>query len=176
MNHFNNIASLRRSIMNSAAFYGILLTLGLNGCFALSNNPGKQENISFKYYLGVATPANYQTIVNEVLLDNNYHIENYENNATSSHIITRWNIRAPYPAEADAGFFDSKTRIFITAIIDNSTFSKNNDFGYECYMEVLNHVYSGRDREYVEFYNVPLLKSEMDHIAQTLSENFTNNK
>ena len=42
-------------------------------------------------------------------------------------------------------------------------------------MQVLNLVYSGRDREYVEFYNVPLLKSEMDHIAQTLSENFTNN-
>ena len=176
MNHFNNIESLRRTIINSATFYSILLTLGLNGCFAVSNNAGEQENIPFKYYLGVATPSNYQTIVNEVLLDNNYHIENYENNATSSHIITRWNIREPYPAETDAGFFDSKTRIFITAIIDNSTFSKNNGFGYDCYMEVLNHVYSGRDREYVEFYNVPLLKSEMDHIAQTLSANFTNNK
>ena len=176
MNHFNNIESLRRTIVNSATFYSILLTLGLNGCFAVSNNAGEQENIPFKYYLGVATPSNYQTIVNEVLLDNNYHIENYENNATSSHIITRWNIREPYPAETDAGFFDSKTRIFITAIIDNSTFSKNNGFGYDCYMEVLNHVYSGRDREYVEFYNVPLLKSEMDHIAQTLSANFTNNK
>jgi len=176
MNHFNNIESLRRTIVNSATFYSILLTLGLNGCFAVSNNAGEQENIPFKYYLGVATPSNYQTIVNKVLLDNNYHIENYENNATSSHIITRWNIREPYPAETDAGFFDSKTRIFITAIIDNSTFSKNNGFGYDCYMEVLNHVYSGRDREYVEFYNVPLLKSEMDHIAQTLSANFTNNK
>ena len=176
MNHFNNIESLRRTIINSATFYSILLTLGLNGCFAVSNNAGEQENIPFKYYLGVATPSNYQTIVNKVLLDNNYHIENYENNATSSHIITRWNIREPYPAETDAGFFDSKTRIFITAIIDNSTFSKNNGFGYDCYMEVLNHVYSGRDREYVEFYNVPLLKSEMDHIAQTLSANFTNDK
>ena len=176
MNHFINKASLRRTIINSAALYSILLTLGLNGCFSVSNNAGEQENIPFKYYLGIATPANYQTIVNEVLLDNNYHIENYENNATSAQIITRWNIRAPYPAETDARFFDSKTRIFITAIIDNSTFSKNNGFGYECYMEVLNHVYSGRDREYVEFYNVPLLKSEMDHIAQTLSENFENNK
>ena len=42
-------------------------------------------------------------------------------------------------------------------------------------MKVLNIVYSGHDREYVEFYNVPLLKSERNHIAQTLSENFTNN-
>ena len=176
MNHFNNIAFLRRTIINSASIYSILLTFGLNGCFAVSNNAGKQEKIAFKYYLGVATPANYQTVVKEVLLENNYHIENYENDATSAQIITRWNIRAPYPAETDAGFFDSKTRIFITAIIDNSTFSKNNGFGYECYMEVLNHVYSGRDREYVEFYNVPLLKSEMEHIAQTLSANFTNDK
>jgi len=176
MNHFNNIASLRRTIINSATLYSILLTLGLIGCFSVSNKAGEQKNIPFKYYLGVATPANYQTAVKEVLLDNNYHIEHYENNATSAIIITRWNIRTPYPAETDEGFFDSKTRIFITAIIDNSTFSKNNGFGYECYMEVLNHVYSGRDREYVEFYNVPLLKSEMDHIAQTLSDNFENNK
>jgi hypothetical protein len=72
----------------------------------------KKENIPFNYYLGVGTTADYQTIVNKVLLDNNYHIENYENNATSAQIITRWNIRAPYPAETDAGFFDSKTRYF----------------------------------------------------------------
>ena len=153
--------------------FHIYYMIVFNGCYTHSTTSG---NIPLKYYLGVATPANYQTVVKEVLLENNYHIENYENDATSAQIITRWNIRAPYPAETDAGFFDSKTRIFITAIIDNSTFSNNNGFGYECYMEVLNHVYSGRDREYVEFYNVPLLKSEMDHIAQTLSENFTNNK
>ena len=145
----------------------------LSGCYTASTISG---NKPLKYYLGVATPANYQTVVKEILLENNYHIENYENNAKSANIITRWNIRAPYPAETDAGFFDSKTKIFITAIIDNSTFSKNHGFSYECYMEVLNHVYSGRDREYIEFYNVPLLKSQMEHIAHTISENFTNNK
>ena len=134
-----------------------------------------KENIPFNYYFGVGTTADYQTIVNEVLLDNNYHIENYENKTTSAHIITRWNIRAPYPAETDAGFFHSKTRIFITATIDNGTCSKNNGFSYECYMKVLNLVYSGHDREYVKFYNVPLLKSKMNHIDQTLSGNFTNN-
>jgi hypothetical protein len=64
---------------------------------------------------------------------------------------------------------------FFTATIDNSPFSKNNGLSYGCYMKVLNLVYSGHDREYVEFYNVPLLKIEMDHIAQTLSKNFTNN-
>ena len=64
---------------------------------------------------------------------------------------------------------------FFTATIDNSTFSKNNGLSHECYMKVLNIVYSGHDREYVEFYNGPLLKSERNHIAQTLSENFTNN-
>ena len=72
----------------------------------------KKENIPFNYYHGVGTTADYQTIVNKVLLDNNYHIENYENNAISAHIITRWYIRAPYPPETDAGFFDSKTRFF----------------------------------------------------------------
>ena len=66
----------------------------------------------FNYYLGLETTADYQKIINEVLLDINYQIENNENNATSAHIITRWYIRAPYPPETDAGFFDSKTRFF----------------------------------------------------------------
>ena len=56
-----------------------------NGCYTHSSTSG---NIPLKYYLGVATPANYQIVVKEVLLENNYHIENYENTATSAQIIT----------------------------------------------------------------------------------------
>ena len=53
MYNFFNITSLRRTIINSAELYNILLTLCINGCFSVLNNKSEQNDITFKFYFGV---------------------------------------------------------------------------------------------------------------------------
>ena len=68
---------------------------------------------SQKYYIGSANTMNYQTVIKDILLEYGYYIDEYEQDAYSSNIITKWNVREPYPAELDLPNLDAKTLIMI---------------------------------------------------------------
>ena len=84
--------------------------------------------------------------------------------------MTKWKIRNPYYDEIEKGYLDAKTKIIINGLIDNSSFTKNNKFSYDCYMEVKNFVYNGED--YIEYYEDDDFKEEIRLIIDSLSSLF----
>ena len=138
-------------------------------CFSFPQN-SKVLTAPYKEFLGSASPANYQRIIEEVLLNNNYHIETFDNTQTGAFITTKWKVRDPYPAELDLGYQDVKTKIIITGSIDTQSFSSENNYRYDCYMEVKNLAYDGS--VYIESYESPLFKQEMDLISKVIFNNF----
>ena len=42
----------------------------------------------YREFLGSASPANYQRIIEEVLVNNNYHIESFDNSQTGAFIFS----------------------------------------------------------------------------------------
>ena len=125
------------------------------------------ENSSNKYYIGRADTENFQESIKKILLDFDYHIEEYENGPTSSYIYTHWKIREPCSEEIDAGFEDAKTRLVINGMIDNGSFTRNNGFSYECFLVVENHLFDGK--KYVEYYEDGELKDEILTMVNTFS-------
>ena len=150
---------------NKLIILNIIIILLLTGCGFLIN---KQSAIgdSQKYYIGSANTMNYQKVIKDILLKYGYHIDQYEQDAYSSNMITKWNVREPFPAEGDLGHLDAKTRIMINGLVINNSYSKNGGFSYECYLRYSNLVFNGS--EYVEFKNSPTLISNIESMVEEI--------
>ena len=136
----------------------------------------KKESVSGdsqKYYIGSANTMNYQTIIKDILLEYGYHIDEYEQDAYSSNMITKWNVRDPFPGEEDLGHLDAKTRIMINGLVINNSYSRNGGFSYECYLRYSNLVFNGT--EYVEFYNSPILLNNIESMVEEIRKALLHN-
>ena len=125
-----------------------------------------------KYYIGRANTETFQQTVEKVLLDYNYHIEEYDNGPTSSYLVTRWKIRDAIESEDENNFEESKTKLIITGMIDNQSFERNNGFSYECFLEVRNFIYDGST--FVPNYTNHQLKEEISTIVNRFIQTFEN--
>ena len=125
-----------------------------------------------KYYIGRANTETFQQTVEKVLLDYNYHIEEYDNGPTSSYLVTRWKIKEPNEYEGENNFKESKTKLIITGMIDNQSFERNNGFSYECFLEVRNFIYDGST--FVPDYTNHQLKEEISTIVNRFIQIFEN--
>ena len=144
-----------------------MVSVSISCSSIITGNKGN-EGSSNKYFIGRADTENFQENIKKILLDFDYHIEEYDNGPISSYIFTHWKIREPYPNEIDAGFEDAKTRLIINGMIDNASFTRNNGFSYECFLVVENYLFNGKD--YVQYYEDGLLKEEV----LTMVNSFTN--
>ena len=136
---------------------------------SFQNEPNKNTN---KYYIGRANTETFQQTVEKILLDYNYHIEEYDNGPTSSYLVTRWKIREPIEYEEENNFKESKTKLIITGMIDNQSFARNNGFSYECFLEVRNFIYDGST--FVPNYTNHQLKEEISTIVNRFIQTFEN--
>ena len=140
------------------------------GCTLIKSfqiEPNKNTN---KYYIGRANTGTFQQTVEKVLLDYNYHIEEYDNGPTSSYLVTRWKIKEAIESDEENKFEESKTKLIITGMIDNQSFERNNGFSYECFLEVRNFVYDGNT--FVPDYKNHLLKEEINSIVKGFIQTF----
>ena len=142
-------------------FYGCTLIK------SFQSEPNKNTN---KYYIGRANTGTFQQTVEKVLLDYNYHIEEYDNGPTSSYLVTRWKIKEAIESDEENKFEESKTKLIITGMIDNQSFERNNGFSYECFLEVRNFVYYGNT--FVPDYKNHLLKEEINSIVKGFIQTF----
>ena len=150
---------------NKLIILNIIIIPLLTGCgFLINKQPVTSD--TQKYYLGTASTKNFQTLIKDILLENGYYIDEYEQDAYSSNMITKWNVREPVPAELDLGYLDAKTRIMINGLVINNSYSQNGGFSYECYLKYRNLVYNGS--EYVEFYNSPILLGNIESIVKEI--------
>ena len=146
-------------------FYGCTLIK------SFQNEPNKNTN---KYYIGRANTETFQQTVEKILLDYNYHIEEYDNGPTSSYLVTRWKIREATESEDENKFEESKTKLIITGMIDNQSFERNNGFSYECFLEVRNFIYDGST--FVPNYTNHQLKEEIGTIVKRFIQTFESKK
>ena len=142
-------------------FYGCTLIK------SFQSEPNKNTN---KYYIGRANTGTFQQTVEKVLLDYNYHIEEYDNGPTSSYLVTRWKIKEAIESGEENKFEESKTKLIITGMIDNQSFERNNGFSYECFLEVRNFVYDGNT--FVPDYKNHQLKEEINSIVKGFIQTF----
>ena len=149
-----------------------LFFLILIGCNPFFKNTQVQFNQDGQFYLGIANTESYQVIIKEILLEYGYQIHTYEQYFDSSNIISKWNIRDPYPLEVESGYLDAKTRIVITGLYKNESFRINNGFEYDCFLKVINFVYNGD--EYIEFYESPKLQNEIQMLVGRIRKEFSN--
>ena len=136
----------------------------------------KKESVSGdsqKYYIGSANTMNYQTVIKDILLEYGYYVDEYEQDAYSSNMITKWNVRDPFPDEQDLGYLDAKTRIMINGLVINNSYSRNGGFSYECYLRYSNLVFNGS--EYVEFYNSPILLNNIESMVEEIRKTLLHN-
>ena len=143
-------------------------------CTSFTRNVNKNIEYSNKFYIGTASTDNFQILIKDILLNNDYHIEYYDNGPISSYITTRWKIRDPYQGELDKGYLDAKTKIFIQGRIKSDSFKINNRFKYECYMEVKNLVFDGND--YIIFNEDENFQNEIIKVVEELRQNFSYTK
>ena len=143
-------------------------------CSHFPRNDNKNIEYSNKFYIGTASTDNFQILIKDILLNNDYHIEYYDNGPISSYITTRWKIRDSYPGELDKGYLEAKTKIFIKGRIKSDSFELNNRFKYECYMEVKNLVYDGND--YIIYNEDENFQNEIIKIVEECRQNFSYNK
>ena len=150
-------------------FYRIinLSFLFVIGCsfFNKEINPGSK-----KYFLGITNTKLFQKHVEQVMLENGFSIEYYDNDAFSANIITRWRTRDPYPSDLENGFLDTKIRLIIKGLIKNNSYQENNGFKYECYLTIENKAYDGNG--YVHYLLTPELTEELNNILSLLREKF----
>jgi hypothetical protein len=144
----------------------VMVSVSISCSSIITGNKGNEDS-SNKYFIGRADTENFQESVKQILLEFDYHIEQYDNGPISSYIVTHWKVREPYPDEIDAGFEDAKTRLVITGMIDNSSFKRNNGFSYDCFLEVENHVFDGKD--YVHYYEDEQFKNEIGDMVRSFS-------
>ena len=136
----------------------------------------KKESVSGdsqKYYIGSANTMNYQMVIKDILLKYGYHIDQYEQDAYSSNMITKWKVREPFPEEEALGHLDAKTRIMINGLVINNSYSRNGGFSYECYLRYSNLVFNGS--EYVEFYNSPILLNNIESMVEEIRKALLHN-
>ena len=146
-------------------FYGCTLIK------SFQSEPNKNTN---KYYIGRANTETFQQTVEKILLDYNYHIEEYDNGPTSSYLVTRWKIRETILSNEENKFEESKTKLIITGMIDNQSFERNNGFSYECFLEVRNFIYDGST--FVPNYSNQLLGEEIRSIVKSFIQTFEKKK
>jgi len=150
---------------NKLIILNIIIIPLLTGCGFLINKQHINSDTQ-KYYLGIASTKNFQTFIKNILLENGYYIDEYDQDAYSSNMITKWNVREPFPAELDLGYLDAKSRIMINGLVINNSYSQNGGFNYECYLRYRNLVYNGS--EYVEFYNSPTLLINIESMVEEI--------
>ena len=150
---------------NVIIILALLLYLPLvSSCHKLNIFTLSDPKVSNKYFIGRANTENFQKMIEEILLEFDYYIEEFDNGPTSSYIITRWKIREASDDSSSTGFKESKTRLIINGMIDNQSFEKNNGFSYDCFLEVRNFVYNGKD--FVPFYEDAELNDEVIRLVE----------
>ncbi len=147
---------------NKVMIVYITLIPMLAGCGYFINK-GSVNGNHYRYYLGSANTTNYQTTIKDILLEYGYHIDEYEQDAFSSNMLTKWKVREPFPAEEDLGYLDAKTRIEINGLVINNSYSQNGGFNYECYLRYRNLVYNGS--EYIDFNDSPTLLNNIESMV-----------
>ena len=157
---------------NKLIILNIIIISLITGCGFLINKQSVNSDRQ-KYYLGSANTMNYQTIIKDILLEYGYYIDEYEQDAYSSNMITKWNIREPFLAEDNLGHLDAKTRIMINGLVINNSYTKNGGFSYECYLKYSNLVFDGS--EYVEFKNSPTLISNIESMVNEIRKALLHN-
>lgn len=150
---------------------GICITL-FPGCSLIKSLQSDSNKTVNKYYIGRANTETFQQVVEKVLLEYNYHIEEYDNGPTSSFLVTRWKIRETEEFEAENKYEESKTKLIITGMIDNQSFERNNGFSYECFLEVRNFIYDGNT--FVPDYKNIQLNNEINEIVNKFIQTFAN--
>ncbi len=131
------------------------------------------EPDSDKFFLGSTDTKFFQKHVEQVVLENGYTIEYYENDAFSSNIITRWKTRDPYPIDIEKGFLDTKSRLIFSAVVINNTYRRNNGFDYDCFLTVENKAFNGNN--YVHYRVTGELNDYINQILKQLREKFDYN-
>ena len=139
------------------------------GCLHLAPFVKRNSEHVNKYYLGRAGTDNFQELIEEILLRNNYQIEYFDNGPISSYMTTRWKIRDPNTDELGKGFLEARTRIYITGRIKSGTYDLYNKFRYDCYLEVKNQVFNGE--EYVDYYKDKNFRNDVEKIVNDLRTN-----
>lgn len=129
------------------------------------NNQIKGEK---QFYIGRSSTNTFQKKITEVFRENLYTVDEYHNTNTDSKIISKWKIN--YLENNDSISVEYKTRFIITGLIDNSTYSKNNSFQYECYLQAENYVYL--DGSYVQEYDSKFIHNEIHMIKSALRNQF----
>ena len=132
---YNNEDSDINRSLNILTIIGICFTQ-FHGCTLIKLFQSEPNKNTSKHYIGRASTETFQQTVEKILLDYNYHIEEYDNGPTSSYLVTRWKIRDAIETDGENKFEESKTKLIITGMIDNQSFEKNNGFSYECFLEV----------------------------------------
>ena len=148
-------------------FFLIVIPLSCNNFIFLKNN---KINSKKKFYIGRSTTETFQKKISEVFRDNLYSIDEYQNRNTDSKIISKWKIN--YSESNDSNSVEYKTRFIFIGLIDNTTYSKNNSFQYECYLHVENYVYL--DGNYIQEYDSKFIKNEVNIIKSALQMHFMN--
>lgn len=118
-----------------------------------------------KFYLGRLSTETFQKKISDVFRLNSYGIDEYHNSNTDSKIISKWKIN--YIEDDDSTSVEYKTRFMIIGLIDNSTYSRNNSFQYECFLEVEN--YSFMNGSYIQEYNSEFIRNEINIIKDSLA-------
>ena len=157
---------------NKLIILNIFIIPLIAGCGFLINKQSVGGD-SQKYYIGSANTMNYQTVIKDILLEYGYHIDEYEQDAYSSNMITKWKVREPFPEEEALGHLDAKTRIMINGLVINNSYSRNGGFSYECYLRYSNLVFNGS--EYVEFYNSPILLNNIESMVEEIRKALLHN-
>ena len=72
---------------NKLIILNIIIIPLLTGCgFLINKQPVTSD--TQKYYLGTASTKNFQTFIKDILLENGYYIDEYEQDAYSSHLYS----------------------------------------------------------------------------------------
>ncbi len=140
-------------------------------CHKMNIFTSSDSKVNNKYFIGRANTENFQKTIEEILLEFDYHIEEFDNGPTSSYIITRWKIREASDDSSNTVFKESKTRLIINGMIDNQSFEKNNGFSYDCFLEVRNFVYYGE--EFVPFYEDAELNDEVIRLVEKFASSLS---
>lgn len=122
-----------------------------------------------KFYLGRLSTETFQKKISDVFRLNSYGIDEYHNSNTDSKFISKWKIN--YIEDDDSTFVEYKTRFMIIGLIDNSTYSRNNSFQYECFLEVEN--YSFINGSYIQEYDSEFIRNEINIIKDSLANYLT---
>ena len=157
---------------NVIIILALLLYLPLvPSCHKMNIFTSSDSKVNNKYFIGRANTENFQKTIEEILLEFDYHIEEFDNGPTSSYIITRWKIREASDDSSSTGFKESKTRLIINGMIDNQSFEKNNGFSYDCFLEVINFIYNGED--FIPYYEDAELNDEIIRLVESFASSLS---